>query len=41
MQLHIDLQMRTHEIVQSDIPEQPSNMACRAESQIGFKVDHI
>lgn len=31
MQLLIDLQMWTHEITQSGIPEQPFNMPCRAE----------
>lgn len=41
MQLHIDLQMWTHKTIQSDIPEQPSNTPCRAESQISFKADPI
>lgn len=39
MQLHTDLQMWTHEIIQSDILEQPSSAPCRSESQTGFKVD--
>lgn len=41
MLLNIDLQMWIHEILKSDIPEQPSGTPCRAESQIGFKVDLI